>query len=148
ADLGDIDLERRRRWPELMGDALLELGTPERHQSLDEPPRALGPIDPLRPIAALMPARDHQLEEIDDMVGMQMREQDRVEGRAAAAGGDQPLGGARAHVDQELPALVLDQARRSEAVGVALRTAGSEQRDPHGTPRPGYRQSSAGRGAG
>ncbi len=61
-----------------------------------------------------------------------MGQQDRIERGAGAAGRDQALGDARAAVDEKGQPAREDQARRSEAVSVDLRTAGAEQRDQHG----------------
>src|SRR5207237_7087042 len=113
---------RRRRGPLLVGDALLELGAPEREQPVDETPRARRTEDSLCPVAALMPARDDELEEIDDVIGMKMGQENGVERRARGAGGDQPLRRAGAAVDQEGAAGVAHQAGRAEPPGVAMRT--------------------------
>ena len=82
-----------------MGDALLELLLPERHGALDEAPGAGRPEDAVRPVAALMPARDDELIEIDDVVGMKMGKEDGVEGAAGRAGRDQTLRRAGAAID-------------------------------------------------
>ena len=95
-----------------------------------------GPEDPLRAVAALVPARDDQLVEVDQMVGMEVGQQQRIERRAGGAGADQALGHARAAVDQEAPVAVADQARRAVAPGMDLRAAGAEQRDLHQAIRP------------
>ena len=55
----------------------------------------------------------------------------RIERRTRGAGAEQPLGDARAAIDQEALLANRDQARRAEAAGVNLRAAGAEQRDLH-----------------
>ena len=80
-------VERRRAGAFLMGDALLEFRLPQLQQSIDIALGALRPVHILRPVAALMPARNDELKQIDDMVGMKMGEKDGVDIGAAAAGG-------------------------------------------------------------
>jgi len=118
--------------PTLMRDALVELGAPEREKAIDETPRAARPEDALRPVAALMPARDDELEEIDDVIGMKMGQEDGVERAARGAGGDQPLRRARAAIDEEGAIAMADEAGRAEPLGIALRAAGAKQGELHG----------------
>ena len=131
AELHDVEFEGRYRRPALPLDPLLALAPPELHGRFREGAGAGRPEDALGSIAALMPAGDDQLVEIDHVVGMQMRQQHGVELGAGAAGAEQPLRHARAAVDQEAPLAGADQARRPEAALIHLRTAGAQERDAH-----------------
>ena len=84
-----------------MRDALLVFGLPHRQHRIDHAPRARGAEHALRPVAALVPARDDELEQVDDMIRMQMREEHRVDRGTVAAGAEQPLRDAGAAIDQE-----------------------------------------------
>mgnify|MGYP006185517527 CR=1 FL=1 len=70
-----------------------------------------GTITP-RPVAPLVPRRDDELVEIDDVVGMQVRQQQRVEPAPRHAGGHEALGHAGAAVDQHLRVGPQDYLRR------------------------------------
>ena len=117
--------------PPLMRHPQRALVLPQFQQAVDEGARALRPVDPLRHLAVLVPARDDQLVQVDQMVGMQVGQQHRVQAAARAAGADQPLGDPRAAVDQHRHRAVPHQAGRTVALGVALRAAGAEQGDFH-----------------
>ena len=66
-DFLDLDIKGGGRGPLLMGDALLQLALPHRHGAVDEGAGAGRADDPLGPVAALVPARHHQLEEVDQV---------------------------------------------------------------------------------
>ncbi len=130
-DFRDVDFQGARRRPLFMRDALLKLRLPQRQQPIDEALGADRPEHALRPVAALMPARDHQLEQIDDVVGMQMREQHGVEIAARGTGGDQALRDTGAAIDEIGFAGVAHEIGGPEPVGIALRTAGAEEGQLH-----------------
>lgn len=98
-DLRDLDLERRGGGALFMSDALGELRLPKCHQPVDEAARARRTEDLLRPVAALMPARGHKLEQVHDVIGVEMGQEYRVECAAARARGHQALGRARSAVN-------------------------------------------------
>ena len=91
-----------------MRGALFEFRLPQPQQSIDIALGALRPIHHLRPVTALMPTRNDELEEIDDVVGMKVGEKDRVHLGAVAAGGIEALGGARTAIDEIGRALMSD----------------------------------------
>ena len=49
------------------------------------------PKDALRAVSSLVPAGDDQLEQIDDVIRVQMRQEHGIRLPAAAAGSEQPL---------------------------------------------------------
>ena len=79
-----------------MRGALLDFWLLQSQQTVDIALGALRAVDILRPVTPLMPARDDELKQIDDVVGMKVGEKDRVHLGAVAAGGIEALGGARA----------------------------------------------------
>ena len=110
-----------------MRDALLELGTPQRQHSIDETPRSRRAKNTLRPVAALMPARNHELKQVDNVVGMKMGKKDRVERASGRPRRDEALGRAGAAIDQKCVSIMAHQIRGAKTLGIALRTARAEQ---------------------
>src|SRR3546814_17805797 len=82
---------RLGRGPLLMRDAQRQLRLPEGHQPLDIAPGARRPVDRQRPVAALVPGGDDELVEVDQVVGVQVRQQQRVELAPGRAGSQQAL---------------------------------------------------------
>src|SRR5260221_5575242 len=105
-----------------MRDALLELGTPQGQHSIDETPRSRRAKNTLRPVAALMPARNHELKEVDNVVGMKMGKKDRVECASGRPRRDEALGRAGAAIDQKRVSIMAYQIGGAEALRIALRT--------------------------
>ncbi len=119
--------ERGGRGAQFMGGALLELRLRQLEEPIDIALGAFRPEDILRPIAALMPARYDELEEVDDMIGMEVGEEDRVDLGAVAAGSIEAFRRARAAIHEIGAALVADYLRPPEAAGVDLRATGAEK---------------------
>lgn len=130
-NLGDLDLKAECGRALFEGDALLEVRLPSSQQSIHELLRAGGSEQQLRASAALMPSRDKELEEIHDMVGMQVREEDSVQIAAWAASRKQALRGARATIDEDGAGVELQQIARAVALGGHLRAARAQQGELH-----------------
>ncbi len=90
-----------------MGDTLVEITSPHRHGAVDKGAGAGWADYPLRPIAALVPARHHELEEVDQMVAVQMGQHQGIDVAPGQPGLDQPVGDAGAAVDQHMAAAML-----------------------------------------
>jgi hypothetical protein len=83
-----------------------------------------------------MPGRDHQLEQVDDMVGMHMGQQHRID--IADPRLRHPLGHAGPAIDQEGGIPVAHDLRRAVTFSVDGRTAGAEKGELHeGIPESG-----------
>ena len=109
-----------------MGDALVELGPPQGHQAVDEGLGSRRADHPLGPVAALVPARHHKLEEIDQVVAVQVGQQQGVDVAARKPGGEQPLGHPRSAIDKQRPATMADHLGGAVTFAMDNRTAGAE----------------------
>jgi hypothetical protein len=74
-----------------------------------------------------MPGRDDELVEIDQMVGMLMGDDERVDLRPGMAGGDEALADAGSAIDQDLDATRLGEMGRAGAAQADGRGAAAEE---------------------
>jgi hypothetical protein len=109
----------------------LELRLPVRQHAIHEAARPLRAEDALPARAALVPGRNDELEEIDDVVGVEMREEDGVDVAPGRPRAEETLCHARAAVDEKGLVFVAQKIRRTVALRRALRAPGAEKRHLH-----------------
>ena len=92
-----------------------------------------------RAAAAEDPRREPDIRQADGVVGVEMREQHRIEAGQELALPDleEALRGAAPGIDEQALAAGFDEDRRAEALHVRPRVAGAEQRDLEGAGRLG-----------
>lgn len=130
-DFDDLDFERGERGAAFVRDALRAFARPQRHRARNEGACAFRAEHTLRPRAPLVPACHDKLIEIDQMVAVQMRQEQRVDIGPARTRFDQTLGNARAAIDQKLLAARAHKIGRPAPQRIALRTARSQQHQLH-----------------
>ena len=126
-ELVKLDLEPERGRAPLMHDAKRPLIRVGLENAPHMPDHARRRMHDERARATLVPARDEKLIEIDDVVGMVMRDDERIDVGAALACRDEPLRDTRAAIDEEARGRAGHEMRRPGAHRRGDRAAGAEK---------------------
>ena len=90
-DFIDLDIQSLDGRSFLMHHTAFEFRSPDLEQGPDEL-LGSGRADDLKStVSTLMPGGNHQLKEIDDVIGVKMRQQKKINVRSRGSSGDQPL---------------------------------------------------------
>ena len=108
-----------------------EIGPVHFQQSVDHRPDARRPVDVPRRVAAVDPAADDEMPEVDIVVGVQVGDEQMVHLVRPHPRLDHPRDDARAAVDDEVVGARPDRVARAAPLGVGKRQPGSQQADLH-----------------